>query len=283
MSTLTKVFIILVFFITLFMGAVISVYFSQRIDWKDKYLKETQSHQSTIQYFAVEKGVLLQKNKELKDKIESLTTINNRLEAEIAQKTRDIESISAEVARLHTLIEYLKGELKRVNQMLKTSDEQLATVLEQMGKLRTDVQAARDRERAAEQYRLAAEAEVRTLSKYLSELEAKYIDVVRELTDLKKKIPAGIVKPLPKPVNTKVMAVSMTDKLVILGAGEKQGVKVGDEFTIYREGKFVACVQVCSVRAEASACTILYTSDELVPDVGDDASTSMITPIAEKK
>jgi predicted nucleic acid-binding Zn-ribbon protein len=283
MSTLTKVFIILVFFITLFMGAVISVYFSQRIDWKDKYLKETRSHESTIQYFSVEKGVLLQKIRELKDKLASLTTINDRLEAEIAQKTRDIESISAEVARLHTLIEYLKGELKRVNQMLKTSDEQLATMLEQMGKLRADVQIARDRERAAEQYRLAAEAEVRTLSKNLAELEAKYIDVVKELTDLKKKIPPAVVKPLPVPVTTKVMAVSLEDKIVILGAGEKSGVKVGDEFTIYREGNFVACVQVYKVQANASACTILYTSDKYVPEQGDDATTSLMPPVVEKK
>jgi hypothetical protein len=167
--------------------------------------------------------------------------------------------------------------------MLKTSDEQLATMFEQMGKLRTDVQMARERERVAEQQKLAAESKARTLYKYLTELEAKYIDVVRELTDLKKKIPPAVVKPLPVPVKTKVMAVSLLDKIVILGAGEKSGVKVGDEFTIYREGNFVACVQVYKVQANASACTMLYTSDKFKPEVGDDATTSLMPPIVEKK
>ncbi|MFH0918459.1 MAG: hypothetical protein V1830_04930 [Candidatus Omnitrophota bacterium] len=65
----------------------------------------------------------------------------------------------------------------------------------------------------------------------------------------------------------KVLAVNLDSNFVVIDSGSSGGVKVGDVFNIYRDGRSIATIEVIQTRASISACDIKTMSTPL--KIGD--------------
>ena len=88
-------------------------------------------------------------------------------------------------------------------------------------------------------------------------------------------LPAIVVRPqggLPVPgsskapaVEGKVLTVKRENNFVVVDLGEDAGVKIGDTFRVYRDGKQVADLEAIQVRKNVSACDIKKENSPIKP------------------
>jgi peptidoglycan hydrolase CwlO-like protein len=75
------------------------------------------------------------------------------------------------------------------------------------------------------------------------------------------------IKPTPFNPSGKVLAVNPDNNFVVIDLGSAAGVKIGNTFNVYRDGKPVALLEVIQVRDSISACDIKKKS--VSPQIGD--------------
>ena len=127
-----------------------------------------------------------------------------------------------------------------------------------------------------------------TVERHLSEMEAMLSDRVSQIDSLKNdldlirngktvpvsedkpkgsvELPAIVVRSLPpseEKVKTessssigKVLAVNPDSNFVVIDLGVSSGVKAGDTFNVYRDGKSIGLIEVIQTRGNISACDI---------------------------
>jgi hypothetical protein len=114
------------------------------------------------------------------------------------------------------------------------------------------------------------------LERELGELEEKHIEMARDKKHLEEKINAlaqngGNVNVAPKKaLEGRVTAVAPEFGMVVLSLGKDDGVLVGDEFTVYRGGDFVAKIVIDRADRKWAAGKIVLKKGD--PQVGDDVS-----------
>ncbi len=128
-----------------------------------------------------------------------------------------------------------------------------------------------------------ARAEAERLAKDLAQLEEAHIDQARGKKRLEETIASLNV---PGPSNAPPMkalegrVTSVGDGYTVLSIGTSHGVVDGSEFTIYRDGGFVAKIAIN--RVEAAWCSGRVTLKKDEPKVGDDASNSIFVTTPSK-
>ncbi|MCK9430807.1 MAG: hypothetical protein M0R17_12540 [Candidatus Omnitrophica bacterium] len=127
-----------------------------------------------------------------------------------------------------------------------------------------------------------------TVEKRLNEMEEMLADRVSQIDSLKDgldqvrsgkaslssaedrpkqsvELPAIVVRSLPSDSNEKkesvdfsgrILAVNPDSNFVVIDAGSSVGVKIGDSFSVYRDGKSIGLIAVIQVRGNISACDI---------------------------
>jgi len=126
-----------------------------------------------------------------------------------------------------------------------------------------------------------------TVEKRLNEMEAMLADRVSQIDSLKDgldqvrsgkvspltedkpkqsvELPAIVVRSMPPGSNEKkesadfsgrILAVNPDSNFVVIDAGSSAGVKIGDSFSVYRDGKSIGLIEVIQVRGNISACDI---------------------------
>ncbi len=130
-----------------------------------------------------------------------------------------------------------------------------------------------------------ARDEADRLAKDLEVLEEAVITQVRGKKQLEEilaglQTPGGMASNAPplKAIEGRVSSVG--DGCTVLSIGASDGVEDGNEFTIYRDGGFVAKIAVN--RVEAAWCSGRVTLMKEVPRVGDDASNSIFVTTPSK-
>lgn len=282
MSTLSKVFVVLVFTVALFKLGVDATLFGQRVDWKDKFVKETNYHYQTQTIKNAEIADLTGQidnlnnyNQKLKEKIDALDNERNSLGTRIAELTRQNDAVQANLQKLTATLEVQVRQL----------DVQMTQIQEMSNKV-TDYQhrlaKARSEQLTAVQELQYVRQESERLSKDLASLEDNHQALAREksrlqeiMAELSKR---GVTTDLNpgKIIEAKVTAVDANLGLVIISVGRDDGVLEGTEYTIYRGSSFIAKIAIDKVDRKWSAARVTLKTKE-DPRVSDDVTNNVLT------
>ncbi len=280
MSTLSKVFVILVFLVALVKLGVDATLFAQRVDWKDKFVKEVNYHYQTqqiknaeIQDLILQRENLNEYNKILTDKITMLDTENSAKSMQIANLQRQFDAVDANtkklIADLDVYVRQLEVQITQIQEMQnKVEDYRLKLA-----------KAASERSTAVQELQYARQ-EAEMLQKSLGALEENHVSLARDKKRLEETIKAlndrGVETDVVAPrklLEGKVTAVSTEIGLVVISIGRDDGVLEGNEFTIYRGQQFIAKVTIDRVDRKWSAGRVTLKKED--PRVSDDASNSV--------
>lgn len=284
MSTLSKVFVILIVIASFVYLGVTSALFAHRVDYKLKLKDEEASHAKT-------------KN-ELQGKITTQAS-------DIEQKDSKISGLEGEIRNRAQVIEKLETDLKTANSKNEKLTTELAAIRTDVNTLKSNLDEAQKRnevlqdkvaelqkdkdqaiaDRDAKQNALKETQHNLTISeRNLADLEKQYIGRMKELDELKTQMNAlaaagvrvqEISQGAIKPVDAKVLAVSETMNLLIISAGRDSGVEPGMEFTIYRGDKFVGKAVVEKSDKDWASCRSVKEFEVEKPQVGDNVSTKV--------
>ena len=280
MSTLSKIFVILVFVVALVKLGVDVTLFAQKVDWKDKFVKEVSYHYQTQQ---IKNAEIAARDLEIENIKSFITILNEKI------TTLDTEN-SSKAGRINDLQKQLDGTNIAMTKMLADQDvlvRQLEVQLSQLQEMGLKVDEFRNKlakslaEKSTAVSQLQYERQLaERLQQDLAELENKHVEIAREKKLLEERInhlnQMGIkTEVAPKrPLEGKVTAVATEIGLVVISIGREAGVGEGDEFTIFRGGDFVAKIVIDRTdRKWAAGKVVLKKVD---PRVADDVSNQIV-------
>ncbi len=294
MSTLSKIFVVLLLVVSLCYLGVSVMLFTQRIDWPQKLDLERARHAESIKIrdlqIAHKQAEIDQARaveRELTGRLGLLETEKKDLHERLTRAMVDFDELKTQVSQLITR----QGEL---TDQLKASQRNAEELRKQLDEKRLEAETTRA-ERDQANYELQqARRELEVVNKNYSELERQTVELAKEKDKqqyvLQELVRQGIpvteiaAHDVPKNLSGKIMSVSEQFNVAIVSIGQDDGVKVGYPFTIYRSDKFVARGTVEKV--ERDWCVVRW-DPGLVKDkvqVGDDVTTSIaIGPTAETR
>ncbi len=192
---------------------------------------------------------------------EALNTQNQQLRASLDTLTATQQDLQTKNSELQTIISNLNTSLAQANSEKSDLADQVRTHLETIARLE---QAVAD-----------GNAAVAAMEKQ-QKADAEKIDSLGTTVSLYNKafgpLPGG---PPMKPVDAVVQSVDNTNDIYILSVGSKDGVAEGWEFTVHRNGEFVATVVVDKVYANYASARTKAGMKRKDANPGDSASTSL--------
>ncbi|MHC4606181.1 MAG: hypothetical protein ACYTAF_04525 [Planctomycetota bacterium] len=276
MSVLSKVFVILVFIVSLVWTGIIATLFAHRIDWKDKFVKEVNYHYMTQNIKNAEIAAVRLELENVKTYISVLEAKNDQLEIELA-------AANAKAMEIQRQLDYTKGLLTKLEaaqsvfvRQLQVQLAQIKDYADKVEEFRGKLARAINEKTTAIQELQYARQEAQRLQKDIAELESYHVSLAREHKRLEEIIEElnrmGVrtdVSP-KKALTGRVTAVSNDIGLVIISIGKDDDVRAGDEFTVYRNDNFVAKIVIDRVDRRWSAGRVVLKMMD--PRVGDSAS-----------
>jgi len=283
MSTLSKVFVILVFVIALVKLGVDMTLFAQKVDWKDKFVKEVNYHYQTQQ---IKNAEIASRDLEVANRNVQIGILNDRiqiLDTENAAKALAITQLSKENTEKQSLLIKLESDLSVMTRQLEVQLAQIQELTTKVEEHRVKLAKALNEKSTAVAELQYARQQSERLAQDLAALEEKHTEMAREKKLHEEKLNAlalagvNVSGTAPrKTIDGKVTAVANEIGLVVISAGKDAGVVEGDEFTIYRGGEFIAKIMIERAdRAWSAGKVILKKAD---PRVADDASNHIFVP-----
>ncbi len=284
MSTLSKVFVILIVISSFVYLGVTSALFAHRVDWKLKHGEEVKAHGESKNDLGKKISEALS-NIEQKDQkigtvegeVRSRGQVIEKLETDMKTANSRNEKLTTELAGIRTDVNLLKSNLDEAQKRNEVLQDKVAELQKDKD------QAIADRD--AKQNALKENQHNLTVSeRNLADLEKQYIGRMKELDEAKTTLAAltaagvrvqEIGYGAQKPVDARVLAVSETMNLLIISAGRDAGVEPGMEFTIYRGDKFVGKAVVEKADKDWSSCRSVKEFETDRPQVGDNASNKV--------
>ncbi len=280
MSTLTKVFVVLVLIISLVYLGVSATLFAHRVDYKAKYEASTKGWDE-------EKGLHKKSRESLEAEIRVKNTEIQARDAAVAtakgnEETakRELQATNEKFNKLssdYTALVALQDKLQSNNNDLSNRNENLNKQLAEEKKLREDAQRVRDTVQAE---LLAANDRLEKAYKDIAEMEKQLVDVSRAKNDieqqlayLRERVPnIGDLAVEPK-IDGVVLGVSDKVNLILISVGGKDKVQVGYKFTVYRGSAYVSKLVVDKVEDGWAACRELTDFRKDAIQQGDNVST----------
>jgi peptidoglycan hydrolase CwlO-like protein len=280
MSTLTKVFVVLVLVISLVYLGVSATLFAHRADYKNWWEKEKVAHEATKTSMKKEiEGLnadIVSKGKTIADRDAAVA----KAQGESENAKRELENLNTKFAKLssdYTTLTALQEKLQANNNDLAVKNDNLNKYLGEEKKLREDAQRVRDTVQAellASNDRLEkAYKDIAEMEKQLVEVSRSKNDIEQQLAYLRDRVPnIGDLAVEPK-IDGLVLGVSDKVNLVLISVGQKDKVQVGFKFTVYRGSQYVSKLVVDKVEDTWAACRELTDFRKDTIQQGDKVST----------
>lgn len=280
MSTLTKVFVVLVLVISLVYLGVSATLFAHRVDYKDKWETEKSDHQKDADAWKGDKGKLeadiQAKAKEILAQQELAKAADNRSQ----EAGRERDAVRADFTKLkgdYTALVAEQQKLQSNNNDLVTRNENLNKQLAEEKKLREDAQRVRDTVQAellASQDRLEkAYKDIAEMEKQIVEVSRAKNDIEQQLDYIRARVPNLADLGTEPKIDGIVLGVSDKVNLVLISVGGKDKVQVGFKFTVYRGSTYVSKLVVDKVDDQWAACRELTEFRKDTIQQGDSVST----------
>ena len=278
MNTVGKIFIVLIFIMSLLvLGFSTSVYMAHK-NWKTEAEKQSQ---------------------QLKDEKAKTALLQDRLDTMIAERELENQIKSATLQELMTKVKLKDDELIALNDEIKQLQSELddaVAVLDASQKtlesnrtevvqLRTDLLAAQKERDSTLDEVIDLTQQVNTLNDEFSALKSreallaqKYQDALTVLTKLGGKDAPELYADVPYPVEGKIVAVR-SNGLLEISIGEDDGVMPGHQLQAFRladgQSMYLGRVEVTQVAPDKAVCKVLpdYRTGTIMR--GDDVSSKI--------
>ncbi len=281
MSTVTKVFVVLVVLASFGLLGVTSTLYTYRVEYKKALNKEQAAHGDTKKAMEDLKTKLEGDVKTLEGSLatansnfaaadsakQQLESVNKGLQTDLQTMTSAISKAEGSIKSLESQLGVLKDEVKRVNEEKDNYVKAKETA---------------ESERDIAQSRLnEVEGQLMNANARLSETSDALTSVARELDTVKKalrKLPPETtldIIDVPATVEGKVMAISARPdlNLMIVNIGRNKGLVAGAQLTVFRGGKFVTKVQVEKVEGDWASARSLKDFEKMPVQIGDSVSS----------
>jgi myosin heavy subunit len=230
------------------------------------------------------------KNLKLQSELAEVKTAQKISEAKLAESKKAISGLELQLKEAQAKIDTLTSDLeqeKTARQEESTKVEQLKKDLDDQKKKRADLESGINEERkvandqkarllALDAKRVSLEARIKELEAELEQVKTKDVElgtiVVAPDADVAvtaegkpkpaektvKAAPVAKANPVvsPRPVSSfeaKVLVVNKDYNFVVINMGSKDGVRVGDIFSVYHNAKYVGDVKVDKVHDSMAA------------------------------
>lgn len=280
MSLLSKIFIFLVLLAAAFSAFVTATLYFHRQDFRDKWIREAHEHARGAQLKDAEISHLRNVVDHQESVIEMLHRKNSSLETEISGLQTQLQDaqrqLAAATAEKGELVEALRQQMAQAESLLVLVDR----LREQIAQLRNERDVAVQQARNSQAELLNVRNELEILQRELARAEERLIQLAREnnrltgIVDHVRRAGFQVDAEVGAPVDGFVRGVDPETKLVVISVGQEAGVRVGQEFTIYRDRVYVAKVKVERVDRDWAAGR--YELDAYVPRVGDRVSNRIM-------
>jgi peptidoglycan hydrolase CwlO-like protein len=202
------------------------------------------------------------KNIELQQRIEDLTLEKKRIEAELKGSRQSISELQTRLQEAKSKIEALNNDLQQEKIAKLEAQERIEALnaeLNQQEAIRADLEKkltdAGDEIRKAQSRLKELDSEKIALESRLKELEIKSQQQRVELGTI-------VVSPeKPATLEGKVLVVNKDYNFVVINLGSKDGVSLGDAFSIYQDDQHIGEVKVEKVHEAMSAAG--FVSDDI--------------------
>lgn len=284
MSMLTKVFVFLLVVVSVAKLGMDVTLFSQRIDWKDKWVKAENWRVEIERIKNQEIGELNIHIQNLMTGIGLLQREKEKLEETNRGKEGMIEVHEANIRELRRELAETKALHERTQRQL---DVQIATVhrlQELIEEYRNKAENAMARAAEAEMMVIQLTQETEYNKSLLAELEKKARVLMVAKADLEKQIDSHMrvcgnssLGPSVRKIDGKVLSYDRELGAVVINLGKDDGVLAGTMFSIYRPGKFAAIAVARQVDRTLAVAHI--TLMQVEPQPGDECTNSMTTAL----
>ncbi|MBU0547541.1 MAG: hypothetical protein KJ710_03365 [Candidatus Omnitrophica bacterium] len=242
----------------------------------------------------------------IRGELRSLQISNESLERDKSALEIDINSLSNEKKDLLRQLDYNQKLLDSMAQDVVREKNDKAKIQDNLKIIKNDnlifgrqLKSLNSRKATLERKIQELQEGKSTVEKRLSEMEAMLADRVSQIGSLKNdldrirsgkalpvsedkpkgsvELPAIVVRSLPPSEGkektetsasfSKILAVNPDSNFVVIDLGVSSGVKIGDTFDVYREGKPIGLIEVIQTRGNISACDIKKKSTTL--KIGD--------------
>ncbi len=280
MSTLSKVFVILVFVVALVKLGIDVTLFAMKTDWKDKYVKEVQYHYQTQQ---IKNAEIAARDLEIENQRTFITILNEKistLDVENSNKARMLVELQKSLDNANVEKTKLLSDLDVFVRQLDVQLAQIQEMNQKVEEFRSRLAKSLAKESAAVSQLQYERQLAERLQQDLAELESKHVEVAREKKLLEERIAhlnqMGIKTEVApkKALGGKVTAVAPEIGLVVISIGRDAGVMEGDEFTVYRGGDFVAKIVIDRADSKWAAGKVVL--KKVDPRVADDVSNTIV-------
>lgn len=262
MNLVGKIFIVLIFVMSLlWMGFSVTVY-ATHLNWKDLVENEDDGLKVQVQRAKEE-------NQELTDQRQKLETALNAEKAGKRQAQAKLESRNAELERQRTEQEKMLAdrvtEVSRANAELKAAHEQEAVLREEVMALREEIkQARKDRDDHFDQV-VKRTDELHQAANLYRALDKRTVVLAEDLAKATEVLRIHGLKPEPAlysgvapPVDGVVVEVGSDGKTLELSIGSDDGLMKGHLLEVYREGGgWLGRVEVMQTSADKAVCKVL--------------------------
>ncbi|RPH38957.1 MAG: hypothetical protein EHM91_13065, partial [Planctomycetota bacterium] len=190
MSLLSKLFVILVFVIALIKLGIDVTLFAQKVDWKDKFIKEVNYHYATQQ---IKNAEIAARDMEvenqraflaiLADRINTLDTENSGKAARINDLQRQLDSANTLATKyeadMQVFVRQLEVQLAQIQELTTKVDEHRAKLVKSLNEKSLAVAELQYARQLAER-----------LQQDLGQLEEKHVEMARDKKHLEEKMNA---------------------------------------------------------------------------------------------
>jgi hypothetical protein len=184
---------------------------------------------------------------------------NAKLEEQLQTLVNTQQDLQTKNSELQGIIENLRGELARAEGEKRDANTQVETLQQSL--------ARSEQEKADTAAALASQ-------EMANKAQAEQIDQLNTTVAMYNKhfgpLPGGVAM---KPLDAVVQAVDNENDIYILSVGSKDGVKEGYEFTVHRNGEYIATVVVDKVFANHASARTKDGLKRKDAQAGDGAST----------
>ncbi len=283
MSALAKVFVVFIFLLSVtFFGTSATLYLT-REDWKSKYA--TFKDQVTKKIDELEKHAEDQKATidHQSTRLARVSKSEKVLADDLADARDQLKSKEGELARVRGERDAAIGEKTSTQNELAAEKNRTTTLMAKLEESHTRVEDATTKQKDADARMFRMKGDLDRTTDELSVARIEYEELRSEHTSLQIQMDAittklgpdgvlALIRGVAPPIDGIVEDVDPALRLVVLSVGKNDDVKPGYEFTLYRDDKFVAKVQVTKVYDNLSGARILLPEGAVV-NKGDRATT----------
>lgn len=281
MSTLAKIFIIVNLFLTFGYVFLVAALLAQKNDYRERVLEQQKTAEEMIKQR--QDAILMQKQEIATVKEEIVGKIDEIHKARMLSENyaSHLRVLRDRKAEKEAKLPQLEGAKSALDQEISAKEDDNRALRKQKEELGEWLNQMQDEQRDAVDAKDAVQEEVRQAYQQVTEFAEQLNATQEDISKQTMKVGGGGMDYRDlryiggKDIDARVMAVSPGSNQIMLNVGENKELLEKTHLLVYRNGAYIAEVEVDQVFGEMSAARIISSAPGQKVQEGDSASTKL--------